>query len=196
MSLVRAQDLALEFGGNYILRDVNCSLEQNSRVGLIGANGSGKTTLIKLIMGIQQPTSGAVVKARNCKIAYLPQNFKLDQNRLLLDYVKDSRPDLRELSQQIESLSQALADGYSESLENSLNARVEHYTALGGYEFDNELKYVLTSLDFPPTEWHKRCGDFSGGEQTRICLSAILLQHYDLLILDEPTHHLELAMID
>lgn len=196
MSLVRAQDLALEFGGNYILRDVNCSLEQNSRVGLIGANGSGKTTLIKLILGIQQPTSGAVVKARNCKIAYLPQNFKLDQNRLMLDYVKDSRPDLRELSQQIEGLSQALADGYSESLENSLNARVEHYTALGGYEFDNELKYVLTSLDFPPTEWHKRCGDFSGGEQTRICLAAILLQQYELLILDEPTNHLDLAMID
>lgn len=195
MSLIRVSDLALEFGGNYILKNIACSLERNSRVGLIGMNGSGKTTLIKLLLGMLQPTSGVVLRARNCRIAYLPQDLKLDPDTLMLDHVRASRPDLQSLAGEIERLSAELNSSHSNQTETRLNAAIERYTALGGYEFDNELKYVLTSLDFPEECWHRRNGDFSGGEQTRICLAAILLLEHELLVLDEPTNHLDLEMI-
>ncbi len=195
MSLIRARELSLEFGGNYILNGVNCSLEQNSRVGLLGTNGSGKTTLIRLFMGLLQPSSGEVLRARNCRVAWLPQDLKLDPGITLLDHVRTSRSDLTSLAQEIENLSHALAAEHTAEAEARLNQCVERYTSLGGYEFENELKYVLTSLYLPPETWSRRCGDFSGGEQTRICLAAILLLEHELLILDEPTNHLDLEMI-
>lgn len=195
MSLIRARYLSLEFGGNYILNKVNCSLEQNSRVGLIGTNGSGKTTLIRLFLGLLQPVSGEVLRARNCRVAWLPQDLKLDPAITLLEHVRSSRLDLISLADEIDRLSQSLATAHDQETEARLNLGVERYTSLGGYEFENELKYVLTSLSLPPETWNKRCGDFSGGEQTRICLAAILLLEHDLLILDEPTNHLDLEMI-
>ncbi len=195
MSLLQTRGLSIEFGGNYVLRDVNCSLERNSRIGLIGMNGSGKTTLIRALLGLLRPTEGEVLRARNCRIAWLPQDLKLDPDEVMADYVRSSRPELTALSAEIDALSQALSKEHTETAETRLNAAVERYTALGGYEFDNELKYVLTSLDLPPETWQKRNGDFSGGEQTRICLAEILLREHDLLILDEPTNHLDLEMI-
>lgn len=195
MSLIRARDLSLEFGGNKVLSSINCSLEHNSRVGLIGMNGSGKTTLIKLLLGLLQPTQGEVLRARNCRIAYLPQELKLDPDIPLLEHLRATRPELQALAARIDSLSQELARGHSSQTEAQLNSVVERYTACGGYEFDNELKFVLTSLDFPEDTWLKLNRDFSGGEQTRICLAAILLMEHELLILDEPTNHLDLEMI-
>ncbi|MGC9362565.1 MAG: ABC-F family ATP-binding cassette domain-containing protein, partial [Candidatus Syntrophosphaera sp.] len=195
MSLIQVNDLSLEFGGNHVLKEVTCSVEHNSRIGLIGMNGSGKTTLIRLMLGEIEPSSGEVLRARNCRVAYLPQNFLLEPRQEMVAYVRAARSELLSLSQEIENLSRSLAADHASLTEARLNAAIVRYTALGGYEFDNELKYVLTSLDFPENCWHKRCGSFSGGEQTRICLAAILLQEYDLLILDEPTNHLDLEMI-
>lgn len=138
MSLIRARDLSLEFGGNYILNAVNCSLEHNSRIGLIGTNGSGKTTLIKLFLGLLRPSSGEVLRARNCRVAWLPQDLKLDPNIMLLDHVHASRQDLIGLAGEIDSLSLELGRFHDSDTENRLNQCVERYTALGGYEFENE----------------------------------------------------------
>ncbi len=193
MSLIRALDLTLEFGDKKIINGVNCSLEKNSRVGLIGSNGSGKTTLIRLFLGQLSPSSGEVLRARNTRVAWLPQVLNLDPALSLIAYARASRPDLSKLSAQIERLA-PLADKSPET-QAELAKAVETYTALGGYEFDNELKYVLTSLNLPTELWNRSLGGFSGGEQARICLAAILLTPHDLLILDEPTNHLDLEMI-
>lgn len=196
MSLIRVNGLAQEFGGNYVLKEINCSLEHNSRVGLIGMNGSGKSTLIKLMLGLFQPTAGEVLRSRNCRIAYLPQDLKLEPQLRMVDHVRSARPDLQSLAAQIDQLSRVLELKHSSETESQLNAAIERYTSAGGYEFDNELKFVLSSLDFPEETWSKLNAEFSGGEQTRICLAAILLMNHELLILDEPTNHLDLAMID
>ena len=109
MSLIRALDLTLEFGDRKIINGANCSLEKNSRVGLIGSNGSGKTTLIRLFLGQLSPSSGEVLRARNTHIAWLPQVLNLDPALSLIDYARASRPDLSKLSAQIERLA-PLAD--------------------------------------------------------------------------------------
>ena len=94
MSLIRAIDVSVEFSGKSILRNINCSLEHNSKIGLIGANGSGKSTLLKVLYGMQTPTSGKVQTAKYCNIAYLPQDYHPLSNRVLIEYIRSARPEL------------------------------------------------------------------------------------------------------
>lgn len=194
MSLVQCIDLGMEFAGNHILSQVNCSIEHNSKIGLIGPNGSGKSTLIKIIMGSLQATSGQMIKAKRCRIAYLAQNAIIDPNLKLLDYIENARPDILGLKQRMHSLSERLAQDHDDKTQSELNAIIEEMHVLGAFEHDNQIKYVLTSLGFPSGEWQKYIHQCSGGEQTRLCLATLLLMDYDLLILDEPTNHLDIAM--
>ena len=195
MSLIRAIDVSVEFSGKSILRNINCSLEHNSKIGLIGANGSGKSTLLKVLYGMQTPTSGKVQKAKYCNIAYLPQDYHPLSNRVLIEYVRSARPELLRLEREIERLSEELNKNPDEEIEAELNEVIEQYTYYGGYDFENEIKYVLTSLNIPPESWNRKCGEFSGGEQTRIALANVLLTNGDLIMMDEPTNHLDLEMI-
>lgn len=195
MSLIQIIDLGIEFGGKYILKDVNCTIEHNSRIGLIGANGSGKTTLIKLIQKELRPTLGRVVQAKQCKIAYLEQNPILNAEQSLLEYIESARADIHELKEKMNSLSEQLSQNEDEALHRQLNSTVERMHEISAFEHENEIKYVLSSLGFAESVWSRGIGDFSGGEQTRICLAWLLLCPYDLLILDEPTNHLDIAMI-
>ena len=195
MSLIRAIDVSIEFSGKSILRNINCSLEHNSKIGLIGANGSGKSTLLKVLYGMQTPTSGKVQTAKYCNIAYLPQDYHPLSNRVLIEYIRSARPELLRLEREIERLSEELNKNPDEEIEAELNEVIEQYTYYGGYDFENEIKYVLTSLNIPPESWNRKCGEFSGGEQTRIALANVLLTNGDLIMMDEPTNHLDLEMI-
>ncbi|HOQ83492.1 MAG TPA: ABC-F family ATP-binding cassette domain-containing protein [Candidatus Syntrophosphaera thermopropionivorans] len=195
MSLIRAIDISVEFSGKSILRNINCSLEHNSKIGLIGANGSGKSTLLKVLFGMQTPTSGRVQTAKYCNIAYLPQDYHPLSNRVLIEYIRSARPELLRLEREIERLSEELNKNPDEEIEAELNEVIEQYTYYGGYDFENEIKYVLTSLNIPPESWNRKCGEFSGGEQTRIALANVLLTNGDLIMMDEPTNHLDLEMI-
>jgi len=196
MSIVQVNQVSMEFAGNYVLQDITCSIEHNSRIGLIGANGSGKSTLIRIILGHLQASSGTVQKAKKCRVAYLAQNLLLDKDMVMIEYIRNSRSDLRQLWDEIEKLSHAIGTHPEPDKEAKLNTMINRYQSLGGFEFDNELKYILKLLNFPEDIWHKSLGEFSGGEQTRICLASILLQENDLLIMDEPTNHLDIAMIN
>lgn len=195
MSLISARNLSFEFGGRRILSEINCSIEHNSRIGLIGANGSGKTTLIRLFLAELQASSGTINRASNLQIAYLPQNAKVKPGLSVIDHVKASRPDILALESQIQALSTQLDSGHHSKAEEQLHKALETFTGLGGYEWENEIKHVLLSLNFPTAMWQQDVGLLSGGEQTRLCLAAILLKPHGLLILDEPTNHLDIAMI-
>jgi len=195
MSLIQVIDAGMEFAGNHILRNINCTLEHNSRIGLIGSNGSGKSTLIKIMLGLLNPTSGKVLRAKKCNIAYLAQNLTLESNLLMIEHIQSARPDIYDLKKKIDSLSRALQSNHNANDEAELHSAVDKYQALGGDEHENEVQFVCNSLGFTEADYHKPIGLFSGGEQTRICLAAILLMPYDLLMLDEPTNHLDIAMI-
>ncbi len=195
MSLIQVIDCGIEFAGTFVLRGVNCTIEHNSRIGLIGSNGSGKSTLIKLMLGMLTPTEGSILCAKKCRIAYLSQNMQLDPSTPMIQHIKAARPDLVALRLSIDTLSAQLGAKYDEGVEATLTKDLDLYHSLGGDDYDNELKYVCSSLGFTENDYDKALGLFSGGEQTRICLAAILMMPYDLLILDEPTNHLDVAMI-
>lgn len=188
-------ETGMEFAGIQILNNINCSLEHNSRIGLIGSNGSGKSTLIKLMLGHLTPSSGKVIAAKKLKVAYLAQNLRLNPELTMIDHIHGAREDIFCLKKQIIELSHSLQMSHDKSVEIELHNTLERFQALGGDEHENEEKYVCESLGFSIADYHKKLAVFSGGEQTRICLAAILLMPYDLLILDEPTNHLDIAMI-
>lgn len=195
MSLIQVIDAGMEFAGNHVLKEINCTIEHNSRIGLIGSNGSGKSTLIKIMLGYLQPSSGVVLRAKKCRVAYLAQNTILNPNLSMISHIHSARPDIEGLRQQIIQLSEQLHQAHNAAQEEELSKVLEQFQALGGDEHANEIQYVCNSLGLFESDYEKALGSFSGGEQTRICLAAMLLMPYDLLILDEPTNHLDVAMI-
>lgn len=194
MSLIQCLDLGMEFAGKQLFSELSCSIEHNSKIGLVGANGSGKSTLIKLMLGMLQPSNGQVLRAKKLNIAYLSQNPAFAENEVLYHHIQKARPDIYHLNMELQALSAELSLNHSEATEAKLNATIEKMHTIGAFEHENQIKYVLSSLGFDQSQWQKRIHSFSGGERTRISLAAILLMDYDLLILDEPTNHLDLAM--
>ncbi len=189
MSLIRLEDVGIEFAGSFLLKDINCTVENNSRIGLIGANGCGKTTLLKIMLREMEPSAGYVSGSKSCKIAYLSQNPEFETELTVEEFIRSAREDLQSAWKEIITASDA-------SDINKLHKAEERFQQLGGYDFDTEMKLTLTALKFQPELWNRKLTTFSGGERTRLALAHILLTQYDLLLLDEPTNHLDISMIN
>jgi len=181
-------NVGIEFAGSYLFKDISCTVEHNSRIGLIGANGCGKTTLLRIMLKEMEPSSGIVSGSKSSKIAYFSQNPEFETELTVEEYVRSAREDLQSAWQEIMNYS-------NEADIDKLHKAEERFQQLGGYEFDTEMKLTLTALKFQPELWNRKLTTFSGGERTRLALAHILLSRYDLLLLDEPTNHLDIAMI-
>lgn len=187
MSYICLQEVGIEFAGSFLFKNVSCTVEHNSRIGLIGVNGCGKTTLLKIMLHEIQPITGLVSGSKQILIAYLSQNPEFKTELTVDEYIRSSRADLL-------SVWQELMQASENSDEKKLHKAEEIFHHLGGYEFDTQMKLTLTALKFQPELWHRQLKTFSGGERTRLALAHILLSRYDLLLLDEPTNHLDIAM--
>jgi ATP-binding cassette subfamily F protein 3 len=195
MSIVSLSGISLDFGAQTIFDNMSFSLENNSKIGLVGKNGCGKTTLFNLITQKLRPEKGQLHIARNAQISYLTQEPELDDSKTIEQSVLESRADYVQYSQDLKRAEELLSQhNTQENLDNYTNA-IERFEAINGYNFRTEMKLVLTSLQFPLELWSRTIKNFSGGEKTRIQLAKILLQPFDLLLLDEPTNHLDIEMI-
>lgn len=188
MSLISLDRVGIEFAGSFLFKNINCTVEHNSRIGLIGANGCGKTTLLKIMLREMEPSEGIVSGSKTCKIAYLSQNPEFETQLTVEEFIRSAREDLQSAWKEIIVASEA------NDIAKLHKAEVQ-FQQLGGYEFDTEMKLTLTALKFQPELWNRKLNTFSGGERTRLALAHILLSQYDLLLLDEPTNHLDIAMI-
>jgi ATP-binding cassette subfamily F protein 3 len=188
MSYIALDKVGIEFAGSFLFNNISCTVEHNSRIGLIGANGCGKTTLLKLMLREMEPSTGIVSGSKNLKVAYLSQNPEFKTELTVEEYVRSARADLQTIWKEIIKASEA-------SDIDTLHKAEERFQQLGGYEFETEMKMTLTALKFAPELWSRKLNTFSGGERTRLALANILLSRYELLLLDEPTNHLDIAMI-
>ncbi len=195
MSIISLSNISHDFGESEIFRNISFSLEDNSRIGLVGRNGSGKTTLFKIIMKRLLPKEGQVHIAKNRKIVYLTQEPELDETQTLQECVLESRLEWIELKDKLEQMEKDLAEDHSEDNLKKYAALVQEFELAGGYDFQTQMKLVLTHLKFPESIWKQNIARFSGGEKTRIQLAKFLLQPFDAILLDEPTNHLDLEMI-
>lgn len=197
MSVVIVEQLAKSYGPQDLFWDVSCSVARGDRVALVGANGTGKTTLLRILAGLEQPTSGRVHRARGLRIGYLPQGASLEGDGSLWQEIMTAFEPLRAMEARLHDLEVQMANPASaeEALEAYAPLR-ERFEAQGGYTYQDRARHVLMGLGFPPEEHDLPVAHLSGGQKTRASLARLLLESPDLLLLDEPTNHLDLQAIE
>ncbi|MBD3244317.1 MAG: ATP-binding cassette domain-containing protein [Chitinivibrionales bacterium] len=193
--MVSLQDITLHFGERALFDNLSWHIHPGSRAGLVGANGSGKTTLFRIILNQNRPDAGQVVSPKDMTIGYLPQEQAHLADMSVIEYLR-SRSGVEEARRRMTEAEHALAECDHESPAYAEAARryeraSERFTHLDGYAFDSRAEKVLRGLGFADGASGKRCPEFSGGWQMRICLAALLLEEPDMMLLDEPTNHLD-----
>lgn len=182
-----------------ILSDVNLSLSDDDRVGLIGENGSGKTTLLNIIMGKYELDDGSISKKRGINIGYLEQNSSFESDKTVLEEMRLCFSDILKLEERMCEIENILptveVDGTEyRRLSNEYSEAKKRFEGLDGYNVDVKIKTVLNGMGFLG-QYDRICSTFSGGEKTRLALSRLLLKNPELLILDEPTNHLDFSTL-
>ncbi|CAH2032699.1 ABC-F family ATP-binding cassette domain-containing protein [Trichlorobacter ammonificans] len=189
--------LSKDFAGRVLFADISWHLRKGERVALIGENGAGKSTLMKIIAGLEESSSGEIQLAKGAKAAYLPQDGIVTSGRMLFHEVRSALADLLALEEELHRLGQELErlphdSAEHDSLLHTYGELQEQFRHRGGYTMEAEIGTVLKGLGFAQSDWHRDCGEFSGGWQMRIALARLLLQKPDVLLLDEPTNHLDI----
>ncbi len=190
MSILSADKLCKSYGDKVLLDGVSFGMDEGDRIGLIGVNGAGKSTLLKLVAGVEWTESGTVTLGGSVNVQYLPQEPDFDQTATVLDQVfYGDAPVMRVLRQYEEMLevsSQSPLTGEQQARLLRLQSQLE---AMDGWQLEHEAKGILTRLGV--TDFQATVGALSGGQRKRIALARALIQPSDLLILDEPTNHID-----
>jgi ATP-binding cassette subfamily F protein 3 len=185
-----------------VLRDVTWEVKAGDRIGLVGVNGAGKSTQMLIIAGLEEPSSGQVVKQGAPRIVYLQQEFDVDPRRTVRQELFQAFGEAAEVLNRQSEVEEAMGGEPAAADPELLNRLIEElgnlqsrFEALHGYELDARIDKLLPTIGFTPEGAELRVGDYSGGWQMRIALGKILLQEPDLLLLDEPTNHLDVETI-
>jgi ATP-binding cassette, subfamily F, member 3 len=197
MSILIGQQLSKYFGAQDIFRDLDCVIARGDKIGLVGPNGCGKTTLLRLLLGLDEPASGSVHRARGLRIGYLPQKPELHSERTLYAEVEAVFAPLLEQQKALYELADAMAtaEDSTELLERYAIAE-QRFEAAGGYSYEARIKQVLAGMGFGPATYDWPIAILSGGQVTRALLARLLLEEPELLILDEPTNYLDLQALE
>ena len=199
--MISVDNLTVSFGGWTLFDGISFLVNPKERIGLVGKNGAGKTTILKLIAGLQQPTSGAVTKNAECTIGYLPQQMQVADTTTLIAETAKAFEEVLAIEAEIERLTAEIAvrDDYEseeyEKLLHRLNDANDRYHILGGDTRDADIEKTLLGLGFRREEFDKPTREFSGGWRMRIELAKLLLRRPSIFLLDEPTNHLDIESI-
>ena len=199
--MISIDNISVSYGGWTLFDNISFLVNPKDRIGLVGKNGAGKTTLLRMIVGEQQPTSGAVTRNADCTVGYLPQQMKVADTTTLLDETATAFAEVLHLEAEIEQLNIQLAqredyesDEYAQLL-HRLNDANDHYHILGGETRDADIEKTLLGLGFRRSDFGRATSEFSGGWRMRIELAKLLLRRPNVLLLDEPTNHLDIESI-
>ena len=203
MIVLSCNNLNKSFGIDSVLENVNFTVNECDKVGIIGVNGTGKTTLFKIISGIYGYDSGDIYTSKDCEIGYLEQNTNFHSENTILEevlevfkYVIDMEKYLRDLEHKISEESSNINSIALEKLMNEYSNKLEEFSDMNGYGYKSEAKGVLKGLGFSDEDMNKPISILSGGEKTRVLLGKLLLKKPTLLLLDEPTNHLDSEAIE
>jgi len=189
MSLLRFEDIRLDFGEQVILHDAEFSIEPGERVCLIGRNGAGKSTTLKLIMGEMEPDQGAIIPKAGMIASQLRQNLPDAMDLPVRDVILSGLKEIDALLQQYKAMSSQDLDKHALTRLEGLHAKID---AHDGWHIDQRVAATMTDLKLPAD---KKLSELSGGWRRRVALARALVQKPDLLLLDEPTNHLDIATI-
>lgn len=192
MSLVRLEKVSKSYDGVPLLEGVDFRVEEGEKVGLIGRNGTGKTTIFRLVTGELEPASGSVERMRRAKVACLAQMPDLPPEETIHHAVMRSFAGLVEEEKRLRDLEHRLAEGDHDVMEEYSRLQ-DKFRIHGGYEFRARVRSVLFGLGFREDEFDLAVSALSGGQRTRLMLALVLLEDADLILLDEPENHLDIA---
>ena len=199
--MVSVDNLKVEFGVTPLFEDVSYVINKRDRIALVGKNGAGKSTMLKILAGIQAPTSGSVSVPRDVTIGYLPQVMILSDKHTVMEEAEMAFEHIFELQASIERMNQELADRTDYDSENyhklieKFTHDNERFLMMGGTNYTAEIERTLMGLGFNREDFNRPTSEFSGGWRMRIELAKLLLRRPDVLLLDEPTNHLDIESI-
>jgi ATP-binding cassette subfamily F protein 3 len=200
MSILSAANLGQYFGTYDVFHGISASVPNDAKIGLVGPNGVGKTTLLRILAGIDTPTSGSVHRAKGTRLGYLRQEAVdafAERDNTVYGEMLTVFAALRAQAVQLQEMEARMAGGdMTEALFEEYGAVQEAFEHAGGYEYEIRIAQVLEGLGFSAAEWDMPLGHLSGGQKTRALLARLLLETPDLLILDEPTNHLDVQAIE
>ena len=199
--MISIDGLTVEFGVKPLFKDVSFVINERDRIALVGKNGAGKSTMLKILCGMQKPTSGSVSVPNDTTIDYLPQVMKLSDDTTVKEETRKAFADKTKMEAKLKEMEQEMAertdyesDGYAELVER-FTTEHERYMMMGGENYEAEIERTLTGLGFTRDDFDRPTREFSGGWRMRIELAKILLRRPDVLLLDEPTNHLDIESI-
>ena len=199
--MISIDNLKVEFGVKPLFDNVSFVINDKDRIALVGKNGAGKSTMLKIICGLQKPTSGNVAIPNDTTIGYLPQVMNLQDDTTVREETQKAFADISHMKERVDRLNAELAertDYESESymeLVQKFTAEHERYMMMGAENYEAEIERTLTGLGFMRSDFDRPTSEFSGGWRMRIELAKILLRRPDVLLLDEPTNHLDIESI-
>ncbi len=199
--MISVDAVSVEFNGSALFSNITFNINENDRIALMGKNGAGKSTLLKIIAGATKPTRGKVSAPKDATIAYLPQHLLTDDECSVFEEaskafskILNMKKEMDDLNVQLETRTDYESDEYSKIIEQ-VSELSEKYYSIEEINFDAEVEKTLLGLGFLRTDFERPTKEFSGGWRMRIELAKILLQKPDLILLDEPTNHMDIESI-
>jgi ATP-binding cassette subfamily F protein 3 len=199
--MITVNDISVQFGGTNLFSNVSFSINENDKIALMGKNGAGKSTLLKIIAGVSKPSLGNVSAPKDAVIAYLPQHLLAKNNTTVLEETSKSFSEIFKMKAEIDEINEALtvrtdyeSDEYMKLIER-VSELSEKFYAVEEINYEAEVEKVLKGLGFSREDLNRQTSEFSGGWRMRIELAKILLQKPDLILLDEPTNHIDIESV-
>jgi ATP-binding cassette subfamily F protein 3 len=196
MILVSAHGLGRQYSGDPVFTDLAFEIRAGERIGLVGPNGVGKTTLMKLLAGLESPEYGQLQIRQGIRISLLQQHPEFDPEQTLMDVARSGLASLLDLQRELEEAGQEMAEAEDEAERqraarryDELHERLLHQDA---YSIDHRVEEILFGLRFSEADFTRPARTFSGGQQSRLMLGKLLLESPDLMLLDEPSNHLDI----
>ncbi|HNQ28097.1 MAG TPA: ABC-F family ATP-binding cassette domain-containing protein [Aquaticitalea sp.] len=199
--MISVDSLAVEFGGQTLFSEVSFAINENDKIALMGKNGAGKSTMMKIIAGVQTPTRGNVRAPKDAVIAYLPQHLLTEDHCTVFEeaskafqHIFDMKAEMDSLNSQLETRTDYDSDDYMKIIQK-VSDLGEKFYAIEEVNYDAEVEKALRGLGFKRDDFTRKTSEFSGGYRMRIELAKILLQKPDLILLDEPTNHIDIESV-
>ena len=199
--MISVDGLTVEFSGKTLFNNISFVINPNDKIALMGKNGAGKSTMMKIIAGVNKPTRGHVRAPKDAVIAYLPQHLLTEDNSTVFEetskafgHVFAMRDEMDRLNHEMATRTDYDSDEYMKLIEQ-VSELGEKYYALEDVNFDAEVEKTLLGLGFEREDFTRPTSEFSGGWRMRIELAKILLKDPDLILLDEPTNHIDIESV-
>ncbi len=199
--MISVEAISVEFGGTSLFSDVNFAINETDKIALMGKNGAGKSTMMKIIAGETAATKGHIRGTKEAKIAYLPQHLLTEDKCTVFEETAKAFGEIAAMKNEIDSLNKELetrtdyeSDAYMKIIERVTELGDKYYS-IEEVNFDSEIELALQGLGFKRSDFTRLTSEFSGGWRMRIELAKILLQKPDLILLDEPTNHIDIESV-